>query len=366
MNVNAMNLDDLKSLLEKMALEQVHKEFKGLALTISCEGVLSGITKNATDANYRASLRDNHALCITFSHHYIQTLKLHDGLAVLVQGQVMTDVNDGSLTFYLAVSHLALRDSPLIVEPMLTDPILAASAAKHLFPTKALCSLALIYPESVPDSVKQDFLQALLFNQLTTTLTIKHYPVDLHALDDLVNIINNSREDILVLLHASYDLRPWTEITQPDVLTAFAKHRGYRASSIGSSSATLEALADFSVTTPAGLGYHLHEQFITAAQFQHENRRLTKNSKQKRFLLISLGVIILGAVGSALFHQSAPESTKTKLINASQLPAVTMLKKQPLKRDAVTFKKPAHVSVNPDRNDDDDDDEEDNEYLPSF
>ena len=300
---NSITPDDLKHVLEKLALGTLQKNFQEIALLVTCKGYLSGLTSSNYNKHYRVVLSHNSSIYLDIPSNIVKGLNLCDGLYVCVVGHIVSNYFQSQLEFRLDVSQVEILESPEEVirknqERIDLDRLKSLADERHLFPKKIPCTLALIYPRSNQSQVNQDFLTALKFENIKDCFVIKETPINVLNAEELSAAINNCRDDIIVIIRGGGDSSQFEVFDQKIVVEAFSRYPGYRVCGLGHTAqfTLLDRLADFSANTPTAAGYHLREQFTEIAWLHYKILLLEKNRgrwrKAAKFSIVTLALLL--------------------------------------------------------------------------
>ena len=255
--------------------------------------------------------------------HIIENIKDNDFVEVICFCQPTKDYKNESLEMsanIISVRTLSKEEVPSDINHA-TTILKSLNLKPNRFPRdNNRITLSLIYSSSSAAQVHQDFLGAL--GDLKHEIEIEELKTRFNNIDELLATIDIAKGNVIAIIRGGGDSNDLMIFDEDKVLQKIADLKSYRIAGIGHSADNnlVNAVVDYSATTPTDAGNHLKEQLTQNKRDMWEISNLRQNFKN-----LEANVLELETKNNELQNRIVATRMPTKSTNINNILIVVIV-----------------------------------------
>lgn len=223
--------------------------------------------------------------------HIIENIKDNDFVEVACFCQPTKDYKNESLEMSANIISIRTLSKEEVPSDINHDTIILKSLnlKPNRFPRdNTKITLSLIYSSSSAAQVHQDFLGAL--GDLQHDIKIEELTTRFNNIDELLMTIDMAKGNVIAIIRGGGDSNDLIIFDEDKVLEKIADLKSYRIAGIGHSADNnlVNAVVDYSATTPTDAGNHLKEQLTQNKRDMWEISNLRQDFKKLEANMLKL------------------------------------------------------------------------------
>ncbi|NNG80631.1 exodeoxyribonuclease VII large subunit [Acinetobacter sp. ANC 5378] len=255
--------------------------------------------------------------------HIIENIKDNDFVEVICFCQPTKDYKNESLEMsanIISVRTLSKEEVPSDINHA-TTILKSLNLKPNRFPRdNNRITLSLIYSSSSAAQVHQDFLGAL--GDFKHEIEIEELKTRFNNIDELLATIEMAKGNVIAIIRGGGDSNDLMIFDEDKVLQKIADLKSYRIAGIGHSADNnlVNAVVDYSATTPTDAGNHLKEQLMQNKRDMWEISNLRQNFKN-----LEANVLELETKNNELQNRIVATRMPTKSTNINNILIVVIV-----------------------------------------